>query len=117
MRRAVIGMAVLWLTLWASGLVGVVGAARGHETGTGWVYPASCCSNQDCALVPRRYVRITAEGYEFALPPGLHPIAVDGGVFVVPQANLRPAPDGEYHLCVSPYTGDVLCAFGPGLGS
>jgi hypothetical protein len=68
-------------------------------------------------LVPRRHVRVTAEGYVFDLPAGLHPIAVEGGVFVVPQASLQPALDGEYHLCISPYTGDVLCAFGPGLGS
>lgn len=90
--------------------------ANAHETATGWKYPVSCCSNQDCALVDPSAVRETRKGYIVTISPGTHPmwpinrkIAAE---FNIPYNEGTPSPDGKFHICISS-AGARLCFFAP----
>lgn len=47
-----LGVAVLFLfTAWLFGMLASI-PAQAHHAPSGWQYPWSCCSNQDCRPVP-----------------------------------------------------------------
>ena len=92
-------VAFLWL---------LSGLARAHDARAGWTYPMSCCGQGDCAEISPRSVKVTPQGFEIAIRPGEHPQwradrPTDFHAFVFHE-DAKPSPDGEYHLCILPYT-------------
>lgn len=91
-------------------------AARSHQAPSGWEYPISCCSNQDCARVSAEAVRERRGGWHVTVTAGTHPQVLAGApaimVFVA-AAEAQPSPDGEYHICLHPSDKRVLCFFVP----
>jgi hypothetical protein len=89
----------------------------------GWLYPKSCCSGEDCQRIPQAAVTITATGYHLELTPALHKQLTVAKAFDVPftSPQVRPSPDGDYHVCISPLFydtrsvggGNVICLFVP----
>lgn len=99
--------ATIALILIAVGIL--VDPARAHE----W-YPPACCSDRDCAPVDPAFVEEVAGGYRFRIPAGRHPMLPAGGPgfdVTVPHRDIRPAPDGRFHICISP-SRQLLCTFG-----
>ena len=82
-----------------AGLVWQGAPAAAHS----W-YPYECCSDRDCAPLPRDQVQPTDGGW--LLP--------DGTLF--PYADARVSPDGGFHWCRIGGTGRVLCFFAPDMG-
>jgi hypothetical protein len=64
-------------------------AAFGHDAPTGWSYPFSCCSTNDCREVSDASVKETAAGY----------IASNGETIPYTDKRIRNSPDGKFHLC------------------
>lgn len=73
--------------------------ARAHD-----FYEYDCCSDRDCAPVDRATVVEGPNGYEV---PSLG-LTVPYG-----DSRHRVSQDGDYHLCVSPNTGRLLCIYAP----
>lgn len=73
--------------------------APAHMAQSGWVYPSQCYSDQDCSEVPEPELRA---GNTWRFHTG----------HVVPDADVKPAGDGRWHLCIDT-KGKLLCAFGP----
>lgn len=86
------------------------GAARAHEAPSGWVYPLQCCSNRDCTEIPASRVKEAPDGYHVTLVPGDHDFIKAQTSFLVPYQSAKSAPDGAYHICISPDL-RVLCFF------
>ena len=82
-------------------------AAAAH----GW-YPWECCSDRDCYAVPKERVRVIPGGW-----------LIDG--FTVLHQEVRPSPDGQFHICrTQDGKGDLIrphmkpaCAWAPVVGS
>lgn len=84
-------------------LVGLyLSAALAHMAPTGWEYPAWCCGGNDCAPIAAANVRTSPDGYVVTLGKGDHPMKSETTTFVIPYANAKPSPDGDYHLCLYP---------------
>ena len=81
-----------------------------HQAPSGWSYSVQCCSGIDCDEIPASAVKETPEGYAITLRPGQHVMVKAPFATVVPYATARPAPDGAYHICLSPAL-KVLCFF------
>src|SRR5262245_17379500 len=81
-----------------------------HQAPSGWSYPVQCCSVIDCAEIPTSAVKETRGGYRVTLKPGDHVMVDAPFETVVPYAKAKAAPDGAYHICLSP-TLKVLCFF------
>lgn len=100
---AVVVMALVWMTWTASA----------HEAPMGWLYDGACCSDRDCAELPKGAVKEGPEGYEVTILPGQHPMVKDE-VFraTVPYTStkVRQSPDGLYHGCVLP-SGFLICLY------
>lgn len=100
MLRTLARAALTAAFLAAAGLL----AAGAHEAPSGWPYPPSCCHGTavggDCQMIPREAVRIGPAGYEVTLTPIDHPMVERRIHFTVPYGSERPAPDGEYHVCI-----------------
>lgn len=110
MNRAVrTGMISALATVAAAVMMFKALPANAHEAASGWAYPWSCCSNQDCRPVSSEWVKTRDGGYE--LPTGE----------IVPYSStkIRPSPDGEYHWCsvAGSDNGNTICLFVPSIGS
>lgn len=64
--------------------------AAAHDAPSGWSYPYSCCSMQDCRPVATKAISERPEGFV---------INVTGEVVPYRDARVRPSPDGEFHWC------------------
>lgn len=92
-----------------------------HLAVSGWVYPANCCSDFDCAEIPKEKVVVEPEGYRVTLYPGDHHFIKVGMWFFIPHGDqkIRDSPDGKYHICISkpmvrrPWVTHVICFFRP----
>lgn len=93
-----IAAAVILVTL-------AVSQARAHDAPSGWSYPWSCCSGQDCRPVSSAWVKATQQGY--ALPTG--------EIVGYRDSRIKPSPDGEYHWCsvAGSDTTGTICLFVP----
>ncbi|WP_372352951.1 hypothetical protein [Pararhizobium sp. BT-229] len=96
----------LWLIppLIAAGLWPATG--RAHDAPSGWSYPFSCCSNQDCRPVATRAISEKPQGYV---------INVTGEVVPYADTRVRSSPDGEFHWCsvAGEARSRTLCLFVP----
>ena len=81
-----------------------------HQAPSGWSYPVQCCSGIDCGEIPTSAVKETPDGYRVTLKPGDHVMIQAPFDTVVPYAKAKAAPDGAYHICLSPAL-QVLCFF------
>ena len=107
----------------------ILGLLAGPASAHSW-YDAICCSDRDCQRIEPRNVRATPEGWLVTVEPSDHPFikarttrlyryidslpgaqTIDG----VPEA--RPSGDTEFHLCVGPNTGALLCLYVPEFGA
>ena len=98
LRRADIQMKSFILSTF--GLI-IATAAFGHS----W-YPWECCSDNDCAPLPRETVSEVQGGWK--LP--------DGRFVAYKQAKM--SPDGDFHLCESKWQDEprdrtILCFYAP----
>lgn len=97
MDLIVVAAFVLWF------VVSVVSSVSAHE----W-YPAECCSDTDCAPIALNETP-KEEGGGFTLIDGRH----------VRYRDLRPSPDGRWHLCENKWPADsvkdrkILCLYAP----
>ena len=64
--------------------------AEAHDAPSGWSYPYSCCTDQDCRPVATRSVSERPQGYV---------INVTGEVVPYADRRVRMSPDGEFHWC------------------
>ena len=83
--------------------------ASAHDAPTGWTYPYSCCSGQDCREVtsgPQGRVRETPQGYQ---------IASTGEVIPYGDIRVKDSPDGAFHWCSVAGAEDTrtICLFVP----
>ena len=83
--------------------------ASAHDAPTGWTYPYSCCSRQDCREVssgPEGKVRETPQGYQ---------IASTGEVIPYGDIRVKDSPDGAFHWCSVAGAEDTrtICLFVP----
>lgn len=83
--------------------------ASAHDAPTGWTYPYSCCSGQDCREVtsgPQGKVRETPQGYQ---------IASTGEVIPYGDIRVKDSPDGAFHWCSVAGAEDTrtICLFVP----
>lgn len=95
-----------WLIppLIVAGLWPAVGKA--HDAPSGWSYPFSCCSSQDCRPVAAKAISERPQGYV---------INVTGEVVPYADKRIRSSPDGEYHWCsvAGEARSRTLCLFVP----
>jgi len=109
-RRFFIFQTALALAGAAALVAAMIGQGRAHDAPSGWAYPIECCSGIDCDEIAASSVKETPEGYAVTLLPGQHQMVKSPFSTVVPYASARPAPDGAYHICLSPAL-KVLCFF------
>lgn len=90
--------------------------AKGHS-----FYSSYCCDGKDCAPIKTRFVKAVAGGYLVTLRPEDHIALRDADgprEYLVPYANAKPSPDGDYHACILPFQPDVMrCLYAPPPGS
>jgi len=79
--------------------------AQAHQAPTGWAYPITCCSNQDCREVAEAKVIENRNG--FTVP--------SGELIHHNDRRLKDSPDGAYHWCTASGADDgkTLCLFVP----
>ena len=79
--------------------------ARAHDAPSGWSYPWSCCSGQDCRAVSSAWVKAMPEGWQ--LPTG--------EIVGYSDSRIKPSPDGDYHWCsvAGSDTTGTICLFVP----
>lgn len=75
--------------------------AHGHEAPSGWIYPHSCCHDQDCAPIDAKRVKELPHGY-----------LIDGTHFVR-EADVRDSPDGIFHACFPTKDKPPICFWRP----
>jgi hypothetical protein len=102
----------LTLVVWLIGLATLavmVDRALAHQAPTGWVYPANCCSNQDCREVTHEAVVEVVRGYE---------IVSTGELIPMTDHRIRRSPDGEFHWCsvAGAAKSGTVCLFVPDRG-
>ena len=101
--------------------------AKAHKAPSGWNYAADCCSNQDCAPLPRSAVQITQSGYLVTVTPEMNKQIKATRTYTIAYTatGLRESPDGEYHICLRPeyannageiFGGGVICFYIPPMG-
>lgn len=103
-------------------------SAHAHTAPSGWEYPLSCCSNEDCQEIDRTHVVEGADGITVTLPVGSHKMVAHWPVqFRVPYGDtkIKDAPDGVWHACIARQNpqlsgamrgGHLICLFGPPKG-
>lgn len=96
----------------------LVSRAEAHEATSvdgkplGWDFPAICCHNRDCAVIPASTVQELPDGYHVTLLPGQHPMLTTKGYSgVIPYGQERPSPSGDYAICLAPEGARRLCFF------
>lgn len=112
MARSVLRMAIALVAALAAFTVGL--DVRAYQAMSGWAYPASCCSGQDCAEISAHAVSETVDGYIVTVVPGSHPMwlhdRADPLVLAIAYLDSHHSPDGRFHLCID-RTGKPLCFF------
>ncbi|SOC41702.1 hypothetical protein SAMN05892877_10972 [Rhizobium subbaraonis] len=101
------GLHAFLLVLSASCVIQTIAIpARAHDAPSGWSYPYSCCSMQDCRPVATKAISERPEGFV---------INVTGEVVPYRDARVRPSPDGEFHWCsvAGGEHGRTICLFVP----
>jgi hypothetical protein len=104
------GVVVLGAVILATTVV----AVKSHQAGKGWDYPWECCSDRDCwqmTTLTEPEPTPTPTGWKLR----------DGTI--VPFAQVRPSPDGDWHVCrrggtlsgevITP-SGGKTCLWAPG---
>ena len=88
--RDIVAISAL-LTVW---LILLISVASAHQAPTGWAYPWTCCSNNDCRVVNESdstvKVAETPEGYR---------ISTTGEVIPYNDKRVKDSPDGLFHWC------------------
>jgi hypothetical protein len=87
------------------------GSAYSHDAPSGWAYPWSCCSNQDCHEVPEAAIKEGLTGYE---------LVTTGEIIPYGDKRIKDSPDGHFHACQQSGDfdkGHVLCLFVPSRGA
>jgi hypothetical protein len=79
-------------------------------------YPAWCCSDKDCAELPKGAVTVTRTGYSVSLVVNDVPMQWN-----IPQADAKPSEDENFHICLMPTPGGeqpfaMRCFFAPPMG-
>lgn len=91
-----------------------------HESPLGWNYPPYCCNGNghtgDCAPIPKEAVKEVTGGTKITLMVGDHPMVTKPQEFFVPYADVKPSPDGMFHICLFPTEDHVRCFFAPDRG-
>jgi hypothetical protein len=102
------GHAALFLAA-SAGAMFAVWEARPHEAPSGWSYPASCCSNRDCAEVPPTAIKEGQGGVT---------ILSTGETLAYGDTRLKDSPDGAVHVCRPPNSpkARTICLFLPPKG-
>lgn len=94
---AAVGAAIVYLLvaiLW----IALTTPVYGHS----W-YSGACCSDKDCAPIPRATVTATNEGYRVTLGTADHPMVAGEPVDeIVPYDKVLPSQDGDFHACIRP---------------
>lgn len=86
------------LAIWGAALWGC-GMAPAHEAPSGWQYPSSCCSDQDCYRIDESEVR-PAQGGGYRLVRTGEVFREPGAPGVTPSdRTFRWSGDGEFHRC------------------
>lgn len=115
-----------------TGAVGVAGLlavlppqhAGAHEAPSGMRYNGWCCSpagdpddaTGDCAPIPDRAVKITAQGYVITVRPGDHPLVTRPHQWMKSTKDvIHRSTDGRYHICLYPTEDDLRCLYVPDL--
>jgi hypothetical protein len=110
----------------AAALTGFIGAALlighgvagAHEAPTGWEYGRECCDNRDCQLIAPHTVAATNQGWQLTLRPGDHRFARQAQTWTVPfnDRRVKRSGDSDFHACLGPMTGALLCVYVPEMG-
>lgn len=81
-----------------------------HDAPTGWTYPQSCCSGQDCREVPASMIGEGPAGYT---------ICTTGEIVPYRDEKVRPSPDGLFHWrsVGGRDDGATICLFAPPRGT
>ena len=82
-------------------------AARAHDAPSGWTYPLSCCSNQDCRQANDGEVKEENGGFT---------LMSTGETVPYGDSRIRISPDGLFHVCqppTGPKAGSIICLFAP----
>lgn len=91
-----------------AGLLALVLAvpAVAHEAASGWAYPPSCCSGQDC-------YQITAD--DLGADQGGYHVKATGETIPYTDRKVKPSGDGFYHRCSWMGSRDAatICLFVP----
>ncbi|MCF3640931.1 hypothetical protein LXM94_13215 [Rhizobium sp. TRM95111] len=79
---------------------------RAHDAPSGWSYPYSCCSDNDCRPVATKSI---------SEKPGGYVVNVTGEVVPYTDTRVRVSPDGEFHWCsvAGKEKGRTICLFVP----
>lgn len=67
-----------------------INPAYAHSAPSGWMYPTSCCSNQDCEAVHGNGILEGPLGYV---------VQDTGEIIGYMDVRIKESPDGEFHLC------------------
>jgi hypothetical protein len=84
--------------------------AAAHDAPTGWSYPWSCCSNQDCRAVSHEAIEEGPDGYV---------VTVTGELVPYRDRRVKESPDGEFPWCAHKAgldEGHTICLFVPPRG-
>ena len=106
-----IALVLIWLLVLAGIVVAFhVTPAFAHS----W-YDGACCSDKDCAPIPREYVTERKDGYEVHIPAGGHPLVDEPLDAFVPYGDSkdRRSHDANFHGCISAYSGKLICLYSP----
>lgn len=94
---AVVGAAIIYL------LAAIIWIASTTPIWAHSWYSGACCSDKDCAPIPRASVTATNEGYRITLGTADHPMVAGEPVDeIVPYDKVLPSQDGDFHACVRP---------------
>lgn len=96
--------AILVILLWIVILVFLFGRpAFAHKAPSGWEYDKSCCSGEDCSMLPPGAVEITPNGYRVTVRPEDNKQLIETKVYEIPfnTSGLRISGDAFYHICLN----------------
>lgn len=76
--------------------------AFAHESVSGWLYDAACCSDRDCKQINSRDVKFSQGSYRW-----------NGYSVDVNSTKLRLSGDNEYHACINEHSKRLICFYVP----
>ena len=83
--------------------------AYAHVAPTGWAYDTYCCSDEDCAPIPKEWVSVTPQGFIVSAP--------GGPATLFKFDTVRQSGDSEYHGCIMPGASAWRCLYVPEFGA